>query len=179
MRDSVEVNFKHIRDLAHSLDGLAGQATASERRTRNELAGMFSVTIVATYEGIIKETLVDYSGRFHPKFQAHVENDLAKTNAKIRWDDLRNYATKFGLAEWNDPASQKKKTIYDRLLKENRDVVERRFRKDLKGSYNNLFKWRNDYAHERLTSATFKDVYDAHRIAQYVIRTFVKAFDQG
>ena len=46
-------------------------------------------------------------------------------------------------------------------------------------SYKNLFDWRNAYAHDRATNATFNDVYESHRVAQYVIRTFIKAFDKG
>jgi len=167
----VEIKFKHLRDLARSLRGL-------ENRLENELAGMFSVAIVATYEDIIKETLIDYSGKIHPKFQTYIENDFEKINARIRWNDLNSYAVKFGLDEWQDPASQKTGTIFDGLLKQKREIVERRFRRDLMRSYDFLLDWRNGYAHELSTPpVTFKDVYDTHRTAQYVIRTFVKTFD--
>ncbi|WP_425439442.1 HEPN domain-containing protein [Planktotalea frisia] len=57
--------------------------------------------------------------------------------------------------------------------------VERRFRTNLSTNYNNLFQWRNDYAHERTAVTTFGEVYQTHRVAQYVVRTFVEAFEQG
>lgn len=179
MLSVVDENFRHIRELARSLDALAGRATASERHARSELAGMFSVTIVATYEGIVRETLIDYSSRFHPKFQKYVASDLGRMNARISWDDLRKHARKFDLAERREPGAGKPLNTYERALKARSQVVERRFRRELKTSYGSLFTWRNEYAHERRTSATFKDVYDAHRVSQYVIRTFVKAFHDG
>lgn len=180
MLEPVEANFKHIRDLARSIDGRLDQDTTIDRQIRNELAGMFSVTIVATYEGIVRETLIDYAGKFHPKYRAHVEGDFTKMNARISLDNLKAYSLKFGLKDWRDPKAPKKQlTIFHRMYEEKSRVVERRFRKDMTASYRNLFKWRNDYAHERSTSATFKDVYESHRVAQYVIRTFVMAFEEG
>ena len=77
------------------------------------------------------------------------------------------------------PWSEKNSTTFHRVLSEKRLVVERRFRADLIGSYENIFTWRNAYAHERTTTATFSDVYEAHRVAQYVVRSFVKAFEVG
>jgi len=179
MHEIVNSNFKHIRDLARSIDSRLNQDTAVDRKIRNELAGMFAVTIVATYESIVKETLIDYAGRFHPKYQSHVENDFKKMNAKITLDNLKKYSDQFGLTPWTEPNTPKNATTFHRLLIENRVLVERRFRMDVAASYGNLFRWRNDYAHERSAATTFGEVYRAHRVAQYVIRTFVKAFEQG
>jgi len=101
-------------------------------------------------------------------------------NARISLDNLKAYSLKFGLERWRDPlAPDKDRTVFHKLYLERKELVERRFRKDLSRSYSNLFKWRNDYAHERSTSATFQDVYESHRVAQYVVRTFVMAFEQG
>ncbi|MEW9922495.1 HEPN domain-containing protein [Marimonas sp. MJW-29] len=179
MDETVEANFKHIRDLARNIDERLNQDSAIDRRIRSELAGMFAVTIVATYESIVKETLIEYAGNFHPKYQFHVEGDFAKMNAKISLDNLKSYSRQFGLNSWTEPEAPKNATIFHKLLSERKRVVERRFRKDLSQSYSNLFRWRNDYAHERTAATTFNEVYEAHRVAQYVIRTFVKAFDQG
>lgn len=178
MNESVEESFRHIRELAKSIDHRLDHANATDRRIRNELAGMFSVTIVATYEGIVRESLIEYAGQFHPKYQAHVEGDFAKMNARISVENLKNYSFQFGLPECRDPARpQKRQTRFHKILDERRLVVERRFRKDLLGSYQNLFRWRNDYAHERTATTTFGEVYEAHRVAQYVIRSFVAAFE--
>lgn len=180
MNELLEANFRHLRDLARSIESRLSHDSAEDRRIMNELAGMFSVTVVATYEGIVRETLIDYAGRFHQKYQSHVESDFSKMNARISLDNLKGYSKKFGLQEWVDPSSpQKEFTVFHKLYQEQRMIVERRFRKDMQQSYTNLFRWRHDYAHERSTSATFRDVYESHRVAQYVIRSFVKAFAQG
>lgn len=179
MRDIVDDHFKHLRDLARSIDQRLGEDTADDRRIRSELSGMFAVTVVATYESIVKETLIEYAGRYHAKYRSHVEGDFAKMNTKISLDDLRSYSRQFGLDPWTGDGAPKNATTFHRMLAERRKVVERRFRRDLGQSYSNLFRWRNDYAHERSATTTFGDVYDSHRVAQYVIRTFVDAFAEA
>jgi hypothetical protein len=179
MHEFVDANFKHIRDLARSIDSRLNENTPIDRQIRSELSGMFAVTIVATYESIVRETLIDYAGRFHPKYQSHVMGDFSKMNARISLDNLKDYSKQFGLSPWRDADAPKQATIFHQLLRDQRAVVERRFRKDLSTSYSSLFRWRNDYAHERSASTTFGEVYEAHRVGQYVIRTFVKAFSQG
>lgn len=181
MNDYVDENFLHIRNLAKDIEGAFGGESSSEQRLRNEIAGMFAVTVLATYEGIIKQTLITYAAKFHYKYRSHVEADFGKMNAKISVDDLRGYSRHFGLEKWVGSGAPKsgKGTTFDRLLSEKRIVVERRFRTDMMTNYRNLFNWRNDYAHERSTPVTFKDVYDAHRVSQYIIRTFVTAFEIG
>jgi RiboL-PSP-HEPN len=179
MNETVEENFRHIRNLAKNIENLLGGESTVEQQLGNEFAGMFAVTIAATYEGIVKETLIAYAATFHKKYKDHMEKDLDRLNAKISIDDLRAYSRRFGLAEWTGHGINKNSTTFHKILKEKQLRVERKFRTDLIKSYENIFTWRNAYAHERSTLATFKDVYQAHRVAQYVIRSFVKAFELG
>jgi RiboL-PSP-HEPN len=177
MNENLEENFRHIRSLAKNIKTLLGRDSADEQKLANEVAGMFAVTIAATYEGIIKNTLISYAATIHPKYENHVEKQFKRLNSKISIKDLQEYSLLFGLPEWAGVGIKKNSTIFQKALHEKKVIVERRFRKDLIISYESLFTWRNGYAHERNTSATFKDVYDAHRVAQYVIRSFVKAFE--
>ncbi|MBP6379517.1 MAG: hypothetical protein KA312_03765 [Sphingorhabdus sp.] len=179
MNEIVEDNFRHIRNLARDIESILDGNSVAQQRLGNELAGMFAVTIAATYEGIVKETLILYASNFHSKYKNHVEKDFERLNARISIDDLKSYSRHFGLNEWHGTGSQKNATTFHRVLFETKSVVERRFRRDLLTSYKNVFMWRNAYAHERSASVTFKDVYEAHRVAQYVIRSFVKAFEIG
>lgn len=179
MNEIVEDNFQHIRNLARDIEHTFENSTNADAMFRNEIAGMFAVTIAATYEGIVKETLISYAGKFHKKYKDHVENDLEQMNARVSIDNLEKYARHFGLRPWTSPDAKKNATTFNRILFEKRKVVERRFRKDPIVSYKNIFKWRHSYAHERQTSATFSDVYESHRVAQYVIRSFVSAFEIG
>jgi|GEM_PF-2110705 len=179
MKDVVDENFRHIRNLARDIDARFDGSSSSEQRLRNELAGMFAVTVAATYEGIIKETLISYASMFHSKYRDHIEKDFKNMNARISIGDLRGYSNRFGLSEWTGRGVKKNSTTFHRILNEKRVIVERRFRVDLITSYENLFDWRNSYAHERNTPATFKDVYESHRVAQYVVRSFVQAFEIG
>lgn len=179
MSKNVDENFRHIRFLARDIENRLGGTTTSDQRLKNEVAGMFAVTIVATYEGIIKDTLISYAANFHPKYQNYIEKDFEKLNAKISIDDLIAYSRRFGLNEWSGHKIKKNSTTFHKILNEKKQIVARRFRTDLVQNYKSLFEWRNAYAHERATNATFKDVYEAHRIAQYVVRSFVKAFEVG
>ena len=140
---------------------------------------MFAVTIAASYEGVVKETLITYAGNFHPKYQDHVTKDFKRLNARLSVNHLMQYSQHFGLTQWTGLGVKKNATTFHRLLSEKKTVVERRFRTDLLQSYENIFEWRNAYAHERSTTATFSDVYNAHRVGQYVIRSFVTAFELG
>jgi hypothetical protein len=179
MSEILNENLEHIRSLARDIEEKLNGTSSAEQRLRNEIAGMFAVTIAASYEGIVKETLVSYAGKFHPKYQEHVEKDFGRLNARISVDNLISYSRHFGLTEWTGLGVKKNSTTFHKILKERKAVVERRFRTDPITSYNNIFTWRNAYAHERTTTATFSDVYEAHRVAQYVIRSFVRAFEVG
>jgi hypothetical protein len=179
MSERIDESFLHIRNLARDIEEKLSGTSSAEQRLRNEIAGMFAVTIAASYEGIVKETLVEYAGKFHTKYQAHIEKDFERLNARISINDLKSYSRRFGLTEWTGHGAKKNSTTFHKLLAEKKLVVERRFRTDLEKSYENIFDWRNSYAHERSTTATFSDVYEAHRVAQYVIRSFVTAFELG
>jgi hypothetical protein len=179
MSDVLEENFQHIRSLARDIEQKLNGTSSAEQRLRNEIAGMFAVTIAASYEGIVKETLISYAGKFHPKYREHIEKDFDRLNARISVDKLVSYSRHFGLTEWTGHGIKKNSTTFHKILQEKKVVVERRFRTDPITSYNSIFTWRNAYAHERTTTATFSDVYEAHRVAQYVIRSFVKAFEIG
>lgn len=179
MSDILEDSFKHIRRLAQDIEEKLNGTSSAEQRLRNEIAGMFAVTIAASYEGVVKETLVSYAGKFHTKYKDHIEKDFRRLNARISVNDLKDYSGRFGLTEWVGHGVKRNSTTFHKILQERRVVVERRFRTDLISSYESIFIWRNAYAHERATSATFSDVYKAHRVGQYVIRSFVKAFELG
>lgn len=179
MDEILNENFLHIRGLARDIEGRLSGTTTADQRLRNELAGMFAVTIAATYEGIVREALIAYAGKFHSKYRNHIEKDFERLNARISVNDLKAYSRRFGLAEWTGRGVKKNSTTFHRILSERQSVVERKFRADLVRSYENIFTWRNAYAHERTTSATFSDVYKAHKVGQYVIRSFVHAFEIG
>ena len=179
MSNTLDENFQHIRNLACDIDKKLNGTSSSEQRLKNEIAGMFAVTIAASYEGIVKETLVEYAGKFHKKHRDHIQKDFQRLNAKISVTDLKDYSRNFGLEKWEGHRAKKNSTTFHRILEDRKVKVERRFGTDLITNYENIFTWRNAYAHERNTTATFSDVYKAHRVAQYVVRSFVTAFDLG
>ncbi|MGE6741590.1 HEPN domain-containing protein [Allorhizobium pseudoryzae] len=179
MDETINESFRHIRSLAKDIEGKLNGTSASDQRLLNEIAGMFAVTIAASYEGIVKETLVDYASKFHERYKFYIQKDFERLNARISVEDLKSYSRRFGLAEWTGKGAKRNSTIFHMMLQERQLKVEKRYRTDLLRSYENIFLWRNAYAHERTTNATFSDVYNSHRVAQHVIRCFADAFKVG
>ncbi|WP_375553998.1 HEPN domain-containing protein [Roseovarius mucosus] len=176
MSDKIRESFNHLRGLANDIEKQLSGSQVQDQKLRNEIAGMFAVTISATYEGIIKQTLIDYAAGVHPKYKAHVEKEFENFNARISIDHLKSYSQKFSLPEWTAPKAKKPTTIFHKALEDVRVTVERRFRADLLLSYKNIQTWRNAYAHDGSTMATFKDVYNSHRVGKYVVVAFSRAF---
>ncbi|MEL6686357.1 MAG: HEPN domain-containing protein, partial [Pseudomonadota bacterium] len=172
-------NLQHIRGLSRDINSKLEGTSSADQRLRNEVAGMFAVTIAASYEGIVKDTLISYAGQFHPKYKDYVEANFKRLNARISIGDLGKYSRLFGLEEWTGHGVKKNSTTFHKFLQIYANKVERRFRTDLVANYENIFKWRHAYAHERSAIATFNEVYEAHRVAQYVILSFVKSFEAG
>ncbi len=54
MSEAIDENFAHIRRLARDIANKFGNATTPEQILRNELAGMFAVTVAATYESLTR-----------------------------------------------------------------------------------------------------------------------------
>ena len=179
MNEMIRERFHHLRGLAWDIRAHLAGPQVKDQKLQNELSGMFAVTVSATYEGIVKQTLVDYAAGIHSKYKTHVENEFENFNAKITLDDLKSYSRKFGLSEWTGHQVKKNSTTFHKILEEIRPTVERRFRADPLLSYKNIHTWRNAYAHEGFTIATFKDVFDSHRVGQYVIVAFSNAFKIG
>lgn len=177
MDELVNESFNHLRNLARDIDNRITGTSSADQILRNEIAGMFAVTIAATYEGIVRETVINYASQFHSKYREYVQNDFERLNARVSIDDLKSYSLRFGLPPFSGPSAKKNQTIFHEALEKKRELVEQRYRADLAQSYRNLFFWRNKYAHERAPLATFSEVYNAHRVGQHVIRCFVKSFD--
>ena len=83
MSELVDANFHHLRNLANDIEYRLSGTSTEEQRLRNELAGMFAVTIAATYEGIIKDSLITYATAIHPTYGQHIEKDFEKSNASL------------------------------------------------------------------------------------------------
>jgi hypothetical protein len=112
MSELIEANFHHLRYLANDIEGRLNGTSAVEQRLRNELAGMFAVTVAATYEGIIKDTLISYASAIHPKYGNHIEQDFEKLNARVSLTHLKAYSLQFGLPELPPREKQKNGLLF-------------------------------------------------------------------
>ncbi|MBN8900151.1 MAG: hypothetical protein J0H57_03885, partial [Rhodospirillales bacterium] len=65
---------------------------------RADLAGLLVVSIVATYESCVKETLTGFAGRHHAQFGTFAQNHFGRLNSRISLSDLYGYARTFDSA---------------------------------------------------------------------------------
>ena len=158
MSEISKESFAHLRKLYNDINAQVPDGNLINQRLRNEIAGMFSVTIFATYEGVVKETLISYASKFHLKYQNHVERDYARMNSKITIGDLYSLSKTFGLPESTEKSTKKDSTLFHQELNKNKIFIEQRFRTQLIKNYENIFQWRNAYAHQRDSLVTLRNV---------------------
>jgi hypothetical protein len=176
MNDLINENLVHLRELKRDFASRIDGSSNGDERLLNELAGMFAVTVVASYEGIVKETLISHAGRVHVKYEHFIQNEFGQMNSRITINDLKRYSNKFGLDRASD-TGKAGQTIFHEAIRKRTPVIEKRYRTAFEKSYEKLFSWRNQYAHQRAAVATLDEVYNSHRVAKHVIIEFARSFE--
>lgn len=81
---------------------------------RADLAGLLVVTIVASYESCVKETLISFSSKQSVKFSEYVSRKYDKLNSRIAVNDLCRYCGDFepsARKKFNDNRKKRKERI--------------------------------------------------------------------
>ena len=134
---------------------------------RADLAGLLVVTIIASYESCVKETLVSYAFKQSDKFSEYVERRYNKLNSKIAINDLSRYCTDFA------PNSQIK---FKNNFKRRKDRVNNFLGQNIERKYEQLLEWRHDFAHKAVRNTTIEEAIDFHRYAKHVLFSFYDSF---
>lgn len=135
---------------------------------RADLAGLLVVTMVASYESCVKETLINFASQHHNKFGTFAQNHFRKLNSRIALSDLSNYASKF-----DDSIHQKFKD----LIKIRKTKLITKIGKDFTTAYSQILSWRHDFAHAGVRNTTVEEALSTHCLAKRVLYSFDDAFN--
>ena len=167
-RVDIEVQFRRIRALVNDIDKFAPASNTQTIGFRSDLAGLLVVSIAASYENCVKETLVSYASRHGNEFEEFVTNQFDRLSSKIRVDDLHRYTKRF-----NHAINQK----FKHLLKERKDRVTKVAGQDIEQKYKLLLDWRHDFAHAGNSNTTVEEAFKTHRFAKHILYSFDEAFN--
>ena len=138
-------------------------AAESDGLKRQKLTGFLVLSGVTAVEVRLKTFLEEFAASHNPIFAVYVRATLEKTNAKVRLNDLYDYATRFG-EDVRDNLKERLKRVDELAL--------RRANTSVKASYENLLTWRNNFAHEGSVTCTFEEARLAIRCACLILRQF-------
>jgi hypothetical protein len=166
-RTDIGTHLGKIDALVREVDELVPSGSYRTTQFRADLAGLLAVTIAATYETCVKETLIGHAGQHHRAFGEFASRHYKKINSRIREKDLVVYCKLFG----DDIHNSFKISINKR-----KDRIKKFTGQNISDNYENLLNWRHEFAHSWSRITTMEEVYRTHRIGSHVILAFNEAF---
>ena len=94
-RSDIAQLLGRVDRLANEIQTHVPDGVVATIEFRADLAGLLIVSIVATYESCVKETLIGCAGRHHAAFSEFCSRHYDKLNSKIGENDLYRYAELF------------------------------------------------------------------------------------
>lgn len=167
-RRDLDTHFNRLEQLVDEMNQFVPAVTGSFVQFRADLAGLLVVSIAATYETCVKETLVTYANGHHAAFGNFAVNNFKKLNSRITIDDLRKYTLTF-----DDSINKKFTNLHDTRKKKINDRIGR----NIESCYKQILSWRNDFAHAGIRNTTIEEAIATHRVAKRVLYTFDQAFN--
>lgn len=166
-RSDLDVHFNRIEQLVAEMNQFVPQTMTGALGFRADLAGLLVVTIAASYETCVKETLVSYAGRHHTAFETFATNNYRKLNSRISINDLHSYTNTF-----DDNVCKRFKEI----LSDRRKRIDERIGKNIETAYKQVLSWRHDFAHAGVRNTTIEEAVVTHHLAKRVLYAFDDAF---
>lgn len=167
-RREIDEQLSRIDMMFAEANTFVPAATPAATEFRADLAGLFVVTIAATYESCVKEILVGFASRHHAAFGSYATLKYAKLNSRIGMSDLHGYTKIF------EPAAAVK---FKQELKRLKEKVGQRTGKDIEKSYEQILSWRHDFAHAGKRNTTLEEAAATHTLGKRIIYAFGAAFD--
>lgn len=167
-RIDLDVHFKRIEQLVAEMQQFVPSDVVGVAQFRADLAGLLVVSMAASYESCVKETLVTYASAHHASFGNFTSKNYQKLNSRITINDLYNYARTF-----DDGVHQRFKALLDQRKRK----IDARIGKNIESSYNQILSWRHDFAHAGIRNTTIEEATSTHRLAKRVLYTFNEAFN--
>lgn len=167
-RADLDVHFARIDGLVQEIGQFVPKDTTKTIQFRADLAGLLVVTIAATYESCVKDTLFYFANRHHSSFGSYVFNNYRRLNSRINLDDLNRYCKLFG-----DNVHKR----FRQILTQRSGKLLDRIGKDIGKSYSQILDWRHDFAHEGKRNTTIEEAIVTHKLAKRVLYAFDDAFN--
>lgn len=167
MRSDLNPHFDRIDKLAEEINSFVPSDARGASQFRADLAGLLVVTIAASYESCVKETLVNYASNCHESFGQFTINNFSKLNSRISINDLFRYTKLF------DERINRSFTYY---LKRRKEGINRKIGKNIEHSYEQILSWRHAFAHAGIRNTTIEEALAMHRLAKRVLYAFDEAF---
>jgi hypothetical protein len=167
-RADLDLHFNRIEQLVAEMRQFVPSDAVGVAQFRADLAGLLVVSMAASYESCVKETLVTFASSHHIAFGNFTSNNYKKLNSRISIDDLHRYARTFD------------DSVYDRfksLLDQRKRRIDTRTGKNIEFSYKQILSWRHDFAHAEIRNTTIEEAMATHRLAKRVLYTFDQAFN--
>lgn len=159
---------KRIDRLSSEIDTFAPVSTMGIGQFRGDLAGMLTVIISASYESCVKETIMNFASKHDHQFYEYTSRNYNRLNSKIALRDLYKYTKTF------DPKINEE---FKRLLSERENSIQNRLGIKISSQYEQILKWRHDYAHAGTKDTTIEEAMRTHRFGVRVLFCFNDAFD--
>lgn len=134
---------------------------------RADLAGLLVVSMAASYEACVKETLMSYAARHHAQFGNYAQNQFAKLNSRISMNELNGYARTF---------DSKVHRRFTELISHRKGRMKTKIGRDFTDAYAQILSWRHDFAHAGIRNTTISEALLTHRLAKRVLLAFDDAF---
>ena len=164
----LDLRFNRIEQLVAEMREFVPNGAVEAAEFRADLAGLLVVSMAASYESCVKDTLVTYATNHHTAFGNFASNNFARLNSRVAVRDLYQYARTF-----DDGIHDRFKQLLDRR----RRKIDRLIGKNIETSYGQILSWRHDFAHAGIRNTTIEEAMITHRLAKRVLYTFDRAFN--
>lgn len=169
-RVDMDCHLNKIESLAAQISMHVPNNRIGTQAFRADLAGLLVVTIAASYEACVKETLINYASRHHAAFGNFAQNNYSKINSRVRVHDLKSYAKIFG---FNIEKDFKAALAIKKLRISNRLGI------NIENRFEQILNWRHDFAHAWKTNTTIEEALATHRFGKRVLYAFDEAFEKN
>lgn len=166
-RADMDCHLNKIDDLALEIRKHVPADNIGAQAFRADLAGLLVVTIAASYEACVKETLISYASRHHVAFGNFAQNNYSRINSRIKINDLKGYARLF---DTNIEQAFKAK------IQEKKSRISARVGINIESRFEQILNWRHDFAHAWKTNTTVEEALITHRFGKRVLYAFDEAF---
>lgn len=166
-RIDMDCHLNKIDDLALEISKYVPEGNIGAQAFRADLAGLLVVTIAASYEACVKETLINYASRHHVAFGNFAQNNYSKINSRIKINDLKSYARLFGANIERD---------FKAKVAEKRARISGRLGINIENRFEQILDWRHDFAHAWKNNTTVEEALRTHRFGKRVLYAFDEAF---